>query len=277
MKHVTLPSGEQVPALGMGTWMIGDDRARRAEEIATLQHGIDLGVSLIDTAEMYGEGDSEKLVGEAIRGRREKVFLVSKVYPYNAGFKAAQTACERSLKRLGVDCLDLYLLHWRGSVPFSETIEAFEALQAQGKIRHWGVSNLDLDDMQEWCDTPGGEAVAVNQVLYNLTRRGIEWDLLPWCQERRIPVMAYSPIEQSRLLKHRGFCDLAKQYGWTPAQLALAWLVRRDSVIAIPKASSRQHLTDNFSALQCELDVTVLAALDLLFPPPKRATPLEML
>ena len=277
MKHVILPSGEQVPALGMGTWMIGDDAASRAEEIATLQHGIDLGMNLIDTAEMYGEGDSEALVGEAIRGRREQVFLVSKVYPHNAGRKAAQAACERSLKRLGVDCLDLYLLHWRGSVPFAETIEAFETLQAQGKIRHWGVSNLDLDDLQEWCDTPGGDAVAVNQVLYNLTRRGIEWDLLPWCRQRQIPVMAYSPIEQSRLLRHRGFCQLASQYGFSPAQLALAWLLRQDGVIAIPKVSTRQHLTDNFSALQCELDANVLDALDRLFPPPKRATPLEML
>ena len=277
MKHVILPSGEQVPALGMGTWMIGDDAGSRAEEIATLQHGIDLGMTLIDTAEMYGEGDSEALVGEAIRGRREQVFLVSKVYPHNAGRKAAQAACERSLKRLGVDCLDLYLLHWRGSVPFAETIEAFETLQAQGKIRHWGVSNLDLDDLQEWCDTPGGDAVAVNQVLYNLTRRGIEWELLPWCQQRQIPVMAYSPIEQSRLLRHRGFCQLASEHGLSPAQLALSWLLRQDGVIAIPKASTRQHLTDNFSALQCELDANVLDALDRLFPPPKRATPLEML
>jgi diketogulonate reductase-like aldo/keto reductase len=277
MKQIRIPGNECVPALGMGTWMIGEDRARRTEEIATLQHGIDLGMTLIDTAEMYGEGKSEKLVGEAIRGRREQVFLVSKVYPHNAGFKAAQAACERSLKRLGVDCLDLYLLHWRGSVPFAETIEAFETLKAQGKVRHWGVSNLDRDDLQEWCDTSGGDAVAVNQVLYNLTRRGIEWDLLPWCQERRIPVMAYSPIEQSRLLKHSGFCELARQHGFSPAQLALAWLLRRDSVIAIPKASTRKHLEDNFSALQCELDATVLASLDRLFPPPKRATPLEML
>ena len=277
MKHVSLPAGESVPALGMGTWMIGESRARRAEEIATLQHGIDLGMTLIDTAEMYGEGESEKLVGEAIRGRRERVFLVSKVYPHNAGVKAAQAACERSLRRLGVDCLDLYLLHWRGSVPFEETIEAFEALKAAGKIRHFGVSNLDADDLNEWCDVTGGEALAVDQVLYNLTRRGIEWDLLPWCQERRIPVMAYSPIEQARLLRHRGFCELAQAGGWQPAQLALAWLLQRDGVIAIPKASTRAHLEENFSALQCQLDAPVLAALDRLFPPPTRATPLEIL
>lgn len=277
MKHVSLPAGESVPALGMGTWMIGESRARRAEEIATLQHGIDLGMTLIDTAEMYGEGESEKLVGEAIRGRRERVFLVSKVYPHNAGVKAAQAACERSLRRLGVECLDLYLLHWRGSVPFEETIEAFEALKAAGKIRHFGVSNLDADDLNEWCDVTGGEALAVDQVLYNLTRRGIEWDLLPWCQERRIPVMAYSPIEQARLLRHRGFCELAQAGGWQPAQLALAWLLQRDGVIAIPKASTRAHLEENFSALQCQLDAPVLAALDRLFPPPTRATPLEIL
>lgn len=277
MKYVSLPSGESVPALGMGTWMIGESRARRAEEIATLQHGIDLGMTLIDTAEMYGEGESEKLVGEAIRGRRERVFLVSKVYPHNAGAKAAQAACERSLRRLGVDCLDLYLLHWRGSVPFEETIEAFEALKAAGKIRHFGVSNLDADDLNEWCDVAGGEALAVDQVLYNLTRRGIEWDLLPWCQERRIPVMAYSPIEQARLLRHRGFCELARASGWQPAPLALAWLLQREGIIAIPKASTRTHLEENFSALQCRLDAPLLAALDRLFPPPKRATPLEML
>ncbi len=277
MKHVTLPGGESVPALGMGTWMIGEDAATRAEEIASLQHGIDLGMALIDTAEMYGEGASEKLVGEAIRGRRERVFLVSKVYPHNAGKKAAQTACERSLRRLGIECLDLYLLHWRGSEPFAETIAAFETLKAQGKIRHWGVSNLDTEDLQEWVDTPGGAAVAVDQVLYNLTRRGIEWDLLPWCQTRRIPVMAYSPIEQARLLRHSGLCELAGRLGMTPAQVALDWLLQRDAVIAIPKASTRQHLEENFAALRFSLEADVVAELDRLFPPPRRATPLAML
>lgn len=277
MKHVTLPGGESVPALGMGTWMIGEDAATRAEEIASLQHGIDLGMALIDTAEMYGEGASEKLVGEAIRGRRERVFLVSKVYPHNAGRKAAQAACERSLRRLGIECLDLYLLHWRGSEPFAETIEAFETLKAQGKIRHWGVSNLDTEDLQEWVDTPGGAAVAVDQVLYNLTRRGIEWDLLPWCQTRRIPVMAYSPIEQARLLRHSGLCELAGRLGMTPAQVALAWLLQRDAVIAIPKTSTRQHLEENFAALRFSLEADVVAELDRLFPPPRRATPLAML
>ena len=277
MKHVTLPGGESVPALGMGTWMIGEDAATRTEEIASLQHGIDLGMALIDTAEMYGEGASEKLVGEAIRGRRERVFLVSKVYPHNAGRKAAQAACERSLRRLGIECLDLYLLHWRGSEPFAETIAAFETLKAQGKIRHWGVSNLDTEDLQEWVDTPGGAGVAVDQVLYNLTRRGIEWDLLPWCQTRRIPVMAYSPIEQARLLRHSGLCELAGRLGMTPAQVALAWLLQRDAVIAIPKTSTRQHLEENFAALRFSLEADVVAELDRLFPPPRRATPLAML
>ena len=277
MKHVTLPGGESVPALGMGTWMIGEDAATRAEEIASLQQGIDLGMALIDTAEMYGEGASEKLVGEAIRGRRERVFLVSKVYPHNAGRKAAQAACERSLRRLGIECLDLYLLHWRGSEPFAETIAAFETLKAQGKIRHWGVSNLDTEDLQEWVDTPGGAGVAVDQVLYNLTRRGIEWDLLPWCQTRRIPVMAYSPIEQARLLRHSGLCELAGRLGMTPAQVALAWLLQRDAVIAIPKTSTRQHLEENFAALRFSLEADVVAELDRLFPPPRRATPLAML
>lgn len=277
MKHVTLPGGESVPALGMGTWMIGEDATTRAEEIASLQHGIDLGMALIDTAEMYGEGASEKLVGEAIRGRRERVFLVSKVYPHNAGRKAAQAACERSLRRLGIECLDLYLLHWRGSEPFVETIAAFETLKAQGKIRHWGVSNLDTEDLQEWVDTPGGAAVAVDQVLYNLTRRGIEWDLLPWCQKHRIPVMAYSPIEQARLLRHSGLCELAGHLGMTPAQVALAWLLQRDPVVAIPKTSTRQHLEENFAALRFSLEADAVAELDRLFPPPRRATPLAML
>ena len=277
MKHVTLPGGESVPALGMGTWMIGEDAATRAEEIASLQQGIDLGMALIDTAEMYGDGASEKLVGEAIRGRRERVFLVSKVYPHNAGRKAAQAACERSLRRLGIECLDLYLLHWRGSEPFAETIEAFETLKAQGKIRHWGVSNLDTEDLQEWVDTPGGAAVAVDQVLYNLTRRGIEWDLLPWCQQRKIPLMAYSPIEQARLLSHPGLCKLATRLGMQPATLALAWLLQREDVIVIPRTSNRPHLEENHAALAIRLDAASLAELDRLFPPPDCAVPLEVL
>lgn len=277
MKFVRLPSGEQVPALGMGTWMIGEDRSARAEEITTLQRGIELGMTLIDTAEMYGDGASERLIGEAIKGRREQVFLVSKFYPHNATVRGARVACEDSLRRLGTDCLDLYLLHWRGNVPLEETVAAVEKLQAQGKIRFWGVSNLDTDDMRELDSLSGGGAVAANQVLYNLSRRGIEWDLLPWCAERGIPLMAYSPIEQARLLRHPGLRALAVQHGATPAQLALAWLLRRDQVMVIPKASTRAHLEENFSALDFSLDDATFAELDRMFPPPRRATPLEML
>lgn len=277
MKTVRLPSGETVPALGMGTWMIGERPARRAEEIATLQYGLERGLGLIDTAEMYGDGDSERLVGEAIRGRRDQVFLVSKVYPHNASRVGVPVACERSLRRLGVDCIDLYLLHWRGNVPLAETVDAFETLKAQGKIRHWGVSNFDADDITELVAKADGTGVSANQVLYNLTRRGIEWDLLPQCQQRGLPVMAYSPVEQGRLLRVREFCVIARERGLTPAQLALAWVLRQEGVIAIPKASTRAHLDDNLSALNCTLEPGVLAALDRLFPPPEDASPLEML
>ena len=277
MKIVTLPSGESVPALGMGTWMLGETPSCRAQEISTLQRGIDLGMSLIDTAEMYGDGAAETLVGEAIRGRRSEVFLVSKVYPHNAGQRSLPAACEQSLKRLGVDCLDLYLLHWRGRFPLRETIAAFEKLKAQGKIRHWGVSNLDPADMEELYAQPGGTGVTTNQVLYNLTRRGIEWDLLPWCQQHRIPVMAYSPIEQGRLLHHPGLLTLAAHLNTQPASLALSWLLHREQLIVIPKASTRLHLDENHAALKLRLDSTTRTELDTLFPPPRRATPLEVL
>lgn len=277
MKQVTLPGGERVPALGMGTWNIGDHRATRAEEIATLQMGLDMGLRLIDTAEMYGEGLSESLIGEALAGRRPDAFLVSKVYPHNAGRKGAVAACERSLRRLGTDHLDLYLLHWRGDVPFEDTIEAFQALQAAGKIRHFGVSNLDRSDMEEFWDTPGGDAVAVNQLLYNLSRRGIEFDLLPWLRERNVPVMAYSPIEQARLLRNAGLKNFAAQHGMTPAQAALAWLLASDDIIAIPKTAQRDRLRENVGALDITLTPDQLAELDKLFPPPRHAQPLAML
>lgn len=277
MKHVLLPCGERVPALGMGTWNIGDDRSRRAEEIATLQLGLDLGLRLIDTAEMYGEGLSEQLVGEAIAGRRDEVFLVTKVYPHNAGRRDAVAACERSLRRLRTDRIDLYLLHWRGGVPLAETMEAFLALQQTGKIRHFGVSNLDLDDMRELWKVPGGDRVQTNQLLYNLGRRGIEWDLLPWLRERGVPVMAYSPIEQARLLRHAGLKAFAARHGIAPAQAALAWLLARDGVIAIPKTSRRDALRENAAALSVALDAAQLAELDALFPAPRGPRPLEML
>ena len=277
MKTVTLPSDKRVPALGMGTWHLGDNQATRAEEIATLRLGLDLGLTLIDTAEMYGEGRAEELVAEAIEGRRDEVFLVSKVSPHNASRKGAVAACERSLARLGTECIDLYLLHWRGSVPLAETIEAFVALQRAGKIRHYGISNLDLADMKELWSVPGGPAVASNQVLYNLARRGIEWDLLPWLRERHIPVMAYSPIEQAKLTLNPKLVDFARRHGMTPAQAGLAWLLAHDDVIVIPKTARCDRLKENIGALEQRLTQAQLAELDRLFPPPTGPRSLEML
>jgi diketogulonate reductase-like aldo/keto reductase len=277
MKTVRLPSGEEIPALGQGTWMMGEDRSLHAQEIASIRRGLDLGVTLVDTAEMYGEGASERLIGEAIGGRRDEVFLVSKVYPHNAGRSKAIAACERSLARLRTDRIDLYLLHWRGGVPFAETIDAFERLRADGKIRHWGVSNLDPDDMAELVATPGGDAVAVDQVLYNLSRRGIEWDLLPWATRRGLPIMAYSPIEQARLLADRDLRRLAGDLGLTASQLALAWVLDHPGVVAIPKTSHRERLEENVRALEVGLTDEIRTALDAIFPPPRGATPLEML
>lgn len=277
MKTVALPGGERVPAFGLGTWGMGERRRRRAAEVAALRAGLDLGVRLIDTAEMYGEGEAEAVVGEAIAGRRDEVFLVSKVYPHNATRRGAVAACERSLQRLGTDRLDLYLLHWRGAVPLAETLEAFAELQRSGKIRHWGVSNLDLADMQELWAAPGGQAVATNQLLYNLVRRGIEADLLPWLRSRGIPVMAYSPIEQGRLLANRKLVRFAADAGVTPAQAALAWLLARDDVIVIPKSAEPARIRENLGALDVRMTPAQLAALERLFPPPDGPRPLEML
>lgn len=277
MKTVSLPSGERVPAFGQGAWNIGDDPNARAEEIATLRLGLDLGARLIDTAEMYGDGRSEELIAEAIAGRREEVFLVSKVYPHNASAQGLPAACERSLRRLKTDRIDLYLLHWRGGVPLAETLETLLRLRDAGKIRHYGVSNLDLADMQELRRLPGGEGVATNQLLYNLTRRGIEWDLLPWLRQRRVPLMAYSPIEQGRLAGERRLAGFAKRHGMTPAQAALAWLLAREDVIVIPKTSRRERLKENLGALDRALTPDQLAELDRLFPPPEGASALQML
>lgn len=277
MKPIALPDGTRVNALGQGTWNMGDDPACRREELAALREGIDLGMTLIDTAEMYGEGASEQLVGEAIAGRRDDVFLASKVYPHNASRRGVVAACERSLKRLGTDRLDLYLLHWRGNVPFEETLAGFADLLAAGKIRRFGVSNLDITDMREWWASPGGSGVATNQILYNLMRRGPEWDLIPWLAERSVPVMAYSPVEQARLVAHRGLTAFAARHGMTPAQVALAWLLARPGVIAIPKAARASHVRENARAAALTLDAAQLAELDRLFAPPKRATPLDML
>jgi diketogulonate reductase-like aldo/keto reductase len=275
MQTVALTSGERVPAFGMGTWFMGDHASRRAAEVAALRFGLDAGVRLIDTAEMYGEGGAEEAVGEALAGRRDEVFVVSKVYPHNASRKGVAAACDRSLKRLRTNRIDLYLLHWRGSIPLAETVAGFEALRAAGKIRHWGVSNLDSGDLQELCAI--SPAVQANQLLYNLTRRGIEWDLLPWQRERRIPTMAYSPIEQARLLKSRALVEFSKKHGMSPAQAALAWLLAKDDVIVIPKAVNTAHLTENLGALKVRLTREQLGELDRAFPPPKGPSSLEML
>jgi diketogulonate reductase-like aldo/keto reductase len=271
----TLPGGETVPALGQGTWHMAEDRRRRRDELAALRLGLDLGLALIDTAEMYADGAAEELVGEAIDGRRDEVFLVSKVYPHNATLKGTVDACERSLYRLRTGHLDLYLLHWRGSVPLEETFSAFEKLKGDGKIRHYGVSNFDVSDLDEAFRLPRSPAIAANQVLYNLMRRGSEFDLLPWCEARRIPIMAYSPVEQGRLLsKLRGF---ANGRGVTPAQVALAWLLQRPGIIAIPKSGTEAHVRENHGALALHLSVDDLAELDCIFPPPRGKAPLEML
>jgi diketogulonate reductase-like aldo/keto reductase len=277
MRTTKLPSGEAIPVLGQGTWHMAEHPRRRAEEIAALRCGLDLGMTLIDTAEMYADGAAEQLVGEAIAGRRDEVFLVGKVLPHNATRRGTIAACERSLRRLGTDRLDLYLLHWRGQVPLAETLEAFVALTRTGKIRHWGVSNFDVADMEELEGTPGGGAVATDQVLYNLTRRGIEYDLLPWCRKRSIPIMAYSPVEQGRLLNHPQLQDIADRHRATPAQVALAWVVRQDGLVAIPKAGTPAHVRENRAALDILLTDEDLAVLDRVFLPPTEPQPLEMI
>jgi diketogulonate reductase-like aldo/keto reductase len=256
---------------------MGDNSRRRKEEIAAIRAGLDLGSTVIDTAEMYGSGAAEKLVGEAIHGRREGVFLVSKVLPEHATRRETITACERSLKRLATDHLDLYLLHWRGDVPLEETVAGFSALQEAGKIRYWGVSNFDTPDMEELVGITGGADVATNQVLYNLVRRGIERDLLPWCAAKRLPIMAYSPIEQGRMLKHRELREVAGRIGATSAQVALAWVTGTDGVMAIPKAGTVDHVKENCAALDLHLTADDRALLDGAFPPPAGKVPLEML
>lgn len=277
MRTVPLPSGEAVPVLGLGTWRMGESGATRADEIAALRLGLDLGMTLVDTAEMYAEGASEALVGEAVAGRRDEVFLVSKVLPGNATRAGTIRACEASLKRLGTDRIDLYLLHWRGSVPLAETLAGFEALAASGKIRHWGVSNFDADDMAELAGLDGGRAAAADQVLYNLGRRGIEHDLVPACRRAGMPIMAYSPVEQGRLLRNEALARVAARHDATPAGVAIAWLIRRDGVLAIPKAGRAEHVRDNRAALDLTLTGEDLAELDRAFPPPSGPTPLAML
>ncbi len=277
MKTITFPTGQTVPALGIGTWKMGEDPRRRASELEALHRAIDLGMTLIDTAEMYGEGASEELIGEAIRGRCEEVFLVSKVYPHNAGRRGAVEACERSLRRLGVEALDLYLLHWRGSIPLAETLEAFAKLVASGKIRAFGVSNFDTDDLQEAWGIPAGHHIATNQILYNLTRRSVEHALLPWCRDHRIPVMAYSPVEQGRLMRNRKLEEIARRREATPAQVAIAWLLAQPEIMVIPKAGDPRHVEENRLAADLQLTLEDLQDLDRAFPRPRERKPLEML
>jgi diketogulonate reductase-like aldo/keto reductase len=256
--------------------MMAEQPAQRADELAALRVGVELGLTLIDTAEMYADGESERLVGEALRGIREQVFLVSKAYPQNASHQRLPQACEASLKRLGTDRLDLYLLHWRGRVPLAETVEAMEKLVAAGKILRWGVSNLDTPDLQELVNA-GGTACATDQVLYNLTRRGPEYDLLPWLAGRNIPVMAYSPIEQGRLLANMRLREVAADLSATPAQVALAWVLRQGQIMAIPKAGTVAHVQENRAAAELHLSASDLAALEVAFPRPSKRLPLEML
>ncbi len=277
MRTLKLPSGQLIPVLGMGTWRMGENALHRQSEIDALRHGLDLGFSLIDTAEMYGEGGAEEVIAQAIANRRESAFLVSKVYPHNASKQKAIAACERSLKRLKTDYLDLYLLHWRGSVPLAETLEAFETLQQSGKIRSYGVSNFDIEDMQEVSQLKGGKGIVTNQVLYNLMRRGIEWNLLPWCRQQNIPIMAYSPIEQGRLLNNKTIKAIAQQRGVTAAIVAIAWLLHQEDIIVIPKSSRIDHVEQNYAAKDLKLSAEELAALNVAFPPPTKPVSLEML
>ncbi len=275
MRTIKLPSGDAIPVLGQGTWHLAEGVHHRADEIAALRLGLDLGMTLIDTAEMYADGGAEELVGEAIAGRREEVFLVGKVLPHNATHCGTITACERSLRRLKTDRFDLYLLHWRGGPPLEETLDAFGLLVRAGKVRHWGVSNFDVSDMEELTDLPGGSAVQTDQVLYNLTRRGIEYDLLPWGREHSIPIMAYSPIEQGRMLRHPALESVAMRHDATPAQVALAWLLRQDGLIVIPRTGTPEHVRENRAAL--DLRLMILAELERTFPPPTEKRSLEML
>lgn len=277
MRRITLAGGQSVPVLGMGTWGWGEDPGRRRDEIAALHSGLDLGLTLVDTAEMYADGGAEEVLGEALAGRRDTAYVVSKVLPSNASRTGTVAACERSLGRLRTDRIDLYLLHWQGGHPLEDTLAAFQQLVDDGKIRAWGVSNFDRADLEKLQDVPGSDGLSTDQVLYNLSRRGPEYDLLPWCAEHELPVMAYSPIEQGRILDDPVLGEVAQAHGVSPAAVALAWVLRRDSVCAIPKASSPQHVRDNTTALDVELTREDLDALDRAFPPPTGPGPLEML
>ncbi len=273
----TFRDNRKVLTLGQGTWNMGDDDTLRKTELEALRTGIDLGMTVIDTAEMYGNGRSERLVGEAIRGQRDKVYLISKVLPSNASRQGTLRACENSLKRLQTDHLDLYLLHWQGRYPFEETVEAMLQLKQEGKINEWGVSNIDVGGMEEFYAIPGGNTCAANEVVYNITRRGIEYDLIPWCCEHNIPVIAYSPVEQGRLASHPVLTEIARRHNATPTQIALAWVIRTPGIIAIPKAASASHVKENYQSLTIELTKEDLIRIDNAFPAPTRKMPLDML
>ena len=278
MKTVTLPDGARAPVLGQGTWRMGEKESAHATEVAALRVGIDLGMTLIDTAEMYGEGGAENVVGDAIKGRRDRVFIVTKAYPHHASRTELPKACNRSLKRLRIDAIDLYLLHWHGGVPLAETVEAFEKLRAEDKIKRWGVSNFDLDDMEDLWSVKNGSNCATNQVLYNLENREIEFSLLLWSQQKRVPIMAYSPVGHSgKLLKNPTLKKIADRHDTTPAQIVLAWVLRKPEVVAIPKASNEKHVRDNARSTEIKLTKEDLADLDREFPAPKSEQPLPML
>jgi len=276
-KLVTLPSGESVPSMGLGTWHMGERIGNPKTEVDALSRGLDLGATLIDTAEMYARGGAERVVGSAIKGRRDNVFIVSKVLPHNASFDGTIRACENSLQRMEIESIDLYLLHWPGTHPLESTISAFEQLKTDGKIKHWGVSNFDTSDMQELYGIPEGKNCQINQVLYNLSRRGIEWDLLPWCRSKGLPIMAYSPIEQGRLLENKKLKALAGEIGVSAAQLSIAWSIRKNDIITIPKASNLEHVSQNIDAWTMKLESAVLDELDKLFEPPVRKKGLDIL
>ncbi|GGA27189.1 aldo/keto reductase [Paenibacillus physcomitrellae] len=280
-RQVELTPGNRVPAIGQGTWYMGEKADQRKQEVYALQLGIDLGMTVIDTAEMYAEGGAERVVGEAVQGRRDQVFIVSKVYPHHAAGSQMQRACDQSLKRLGTDCIDLYLLHWRGDIPLEETVTAMEGLRQSGKIRAWGVSNLDTADMEELWSLPGGDQCAANQVLYHAASRGIEVDLLPWARQHHVPTMAYCPLAQGgqlrrELLTHPVIGRIAKERGATPAQIALAWVIREDDILAIPKAVQPQHVKDNAAAADIRLTARELADMDGVFPAPASKVPLDI-
>lgn len=276
MRNAKLKSGQSMPVFGLGTWRMGERAGSRKDEADVLRYGLDRGITLVDTAEMYGEGGAEEVVADATAGRRDSVFIVSKVYPHNASRQGVKQACERSLKRLKTDRIDVYLLHWRGNIPLAETVAGFEELRKAGKILSWGVSNLGVEDLNELKAIPGGENCTTDQVLYNLQERGLEFDLVPLCRQRQIPLMAYSPLFKGELKGKKALAEVATRHGRSPAQIALAWLLRNPDVVVIPKTAKKERVDENLAAIEIQLSAEDIAMLDKSFPPPKKATPLAM-